>query len=119
MSRKRGARYETLALNYLRDRGLRLLERNYRCKMGEIDLVMEDDETLVFVEVRFRESADFGRAAASVTPHKQRRVAKAAAHYLIRRGNQREPVCRFDVIGIDNIAGEPDIEWITSAFEAT
>jgi putative endonuclease len=102
---------ERLACAYLRDSGLRLLERNYRCRRGEIDLVMRDADTLVFVEVRFRASTRFGTPAETVDVHKQRRLAAAAAHYL-----QHHPTslpCRFDVIAV---SGTDRIDWIRNAF---
>jgi putative endonuclease len=103
---------ERLACTYLERRGLRLLERNYRCRRGEIDLVMRDTDTLVFVEVRFRTSSRFGTPAETVDSHKQRRLASAAAHYL-----QRHPTnlpCRFDVVAVN---GANSIDWIRSAFD--
>lgn len=108
---KVGGEKERLACAYLREKGLRLLERNYRCRRGEIDLVMREAHTLVFVEVRFRASPRFGTPAETVDIHKQRRLAAAAAHYL-----QHHPTnlpCRFDVIAIN---GANHIDWIRSAF---
>lgn len=116
MSRDRGGTYENLALNYLQRRGLRLEERNYCCKAGEIDLIMRENDILAFVEVRFRESPDYGGALASVTPAKQRRIARAAAHYLQGRYPGREPYCRFDVVGIHLINERAEIDWIPNAF---
>jgi len=102
---------ERLARSYLEGQGLRLLAHNYRCRRGEIDLVMRDADTLVFVEVRFRASSAFGTPAESVDVHKQRRLAATAAHYL-----QRHPTalpCRFDVI---SVGGGDRIDWIRDAF---
>lgn len=113
----RGQRAEQLALRYLADRGLRLLERNYRCRCGEIDLVMRDGETLVFVEVRFRSRPEFGGAAASVDCRKQRRLINAARHYL-QRYRQTESLCRFDVVAM-GAAGDNSIEWLQNAITAT
>jgi putative endonuclease len=102
---------EEIACRYLEGQGLRLLARNHRCRHGEIDLVMRDAETLVFVEVRYRRSQAFGGAAQSVDAHKQRRLVSAAGHYL-----QIHPThlpCRFDVLAIG--AGDR-IDWIRHAF---
>ncbi|MFX7820786.1 YraN family protein, partial [Acinetobacter baumannii] len=77
---------EDAALVYLQQQGLRLLERNWRCKAGEIDLIMQDDATLVFVEVRRRKNDRFGGAAASVTWHKQQKLIRAAQWYLQQAG---------------------------------
>lgn len=102
---------EQLAERFLRARGLRTLARNYRCRPGEIDLIMRDGQTLVFVEVRFRRSARYGTAAETVGRVKQHRLAQAAAHYL-----QRHPSvlpCRFDVVAI---TADTDIQWVKHAF---
>ena len=110
---------EDRALDYLQQRGLRLLCRNYRLAGGprqrgaEIDLVLQDsDGTLVFVEVRARRSARHGGAAASVLPSKQRRIVRAAQHYLM--GLAVQPPCRFDVVAIDGEA----LQWLQGAFDS-
>lgn len=105
-----GAAGEAQALAYLQAQGLKAVGSNFRCKAGEIDLVMQDGETLVFVEVRKRASRSHGGAAASVTPHKQARLIRAAQFYLQR--HRFPPACRFDVVAID---GER-IEWLRDAF---
>jgi len=107
---RRGEQAEDQAAAWLQRQGLTLVARNHRCKGGEIDLIMRDGDTLVFVEVRRRNSTRFGGAAASVTAAKQRKLRHAALHYL--QGLKTEPPCRFDIIGID-----PDgIQWIRDAF---
>jgi putative endonuclease len=107
-----GERGEEAAARYLEEHGLRIVARNFRTRMGEIDLVAQDGDVLVFVEVRLREDARFGGAAASVGPAKQRRLAAAARLYLARLG--REPRCRFDVVAVER--GEP--QWLRGAFDA-
>lgn len=104
-----GAAGEKRALAYLQDHGLVLVECNFRCKTGEIDLIMRDGATLVFVEVRARADMRHGGAAASVTPAKQRRLIRAAQRYLQRF--RMPPACRIDVIAID--AG--DLTWLKNA----
>ncbi|MGH8713019.1 MAG: YraN family protein [Casimicrobiaceae bacterium] len=105
----RGAAAEALAAEFLQARGLAIIERNYRCRGGEIDLIARDGRTLIFVEVRLRSSAAFGGAAASITAAKRRRLALAAAHYLARLN--REPPCRFDAILLTSL--DPGrIEWL-------
>ncbi|MBB3117367.1 YraN family protein [Pseudoduganella violacea] len=94
-----GQASEDAALEHLLGQGLQLVERNFRCKVGELDLIMRDGAVLVFVEVRRRASKRFGGAAASITPAKQRRLIRAAQFYLLRY--QPLPPCRFDVIAID------------------
>jgi putative endonuclease len=98
--------------------GLRLLERNYRCRGGEIDLVMLEGATLVLVEVRLRTSAEFGGAAASVARSKQRRFILAAKHLLLTRPGYRRMGVRFDVVAIDagSTADTPCVSWIRDAF---
>ncbi len=122
-TKKRGDAAEALALAYLLEAGLRLLERNYRTPGrggGEIDLIMRDkDGTLVFVEVRQRSSQSHGGASASISASKQRRIIFAARYYLMRLASP--PPCRFDVVLVQ---GGPDavvaasIEWLRSAFDA-
>ena len=113
----RGQQAEHLALRYLMAQGLRLLEQNYRCRCGEIDLVMHDHRTLVFVEVRFRSHSGFGGAAASIDGRKQGRLINTAHHYL-QRHRQAESLCRFDVVAIGP-GGDNDIEWLQNAITAT
>ena len=107
-----GALAEALAAAYLQARGLRLLERNYRCRMGEIDLILAEGPVLVFVEVRLRRNPDFGGAAASITATKRQRIMRAARHYL---SGKPEPACRFDAVLLDALAADR-VEWIKDAF---
>lgn len=93
-------------------RGLRPVQRNYRCRGGEIDLVMRDRGQLVFVEVRYRRGDSHGGALASVDARKRRRLVIAAQHYLLMHGWQG--ACRFDVVGFD--ASSPDGTWVRDAF---
>ncbi len=110
---------ESLALAYLQRQGLVLVQRNYRLAGGphargaEVDLILRDrDGTLVFVEVRARAGGEHGGALASVTSSKQRRIVRAAQHYLLRL--QTLPPCRFDVVGLDG----GQISWVKGAFAA-
>jgi putative endonuclease len=118
-TKARGDAAEDHALAWLLARGLVLVQRNYRLaggprvSAGEVDLILRDgDGTLVFVEVRQRSSAEQGGAAASVTRSKQRRIIRAAQHYLMRLPTL--PPCRFDVLAID---GE-QVQWLQAAFDA-
>jgi len=97
----RGEQAEMLAADFLVSRGLAVVARNYRCRGGEIDIIAQDGETLVFVEVRLRRDASFGGAAASITGGKRQRLAIAARHYLGRLG--REPFCRFDAVLFESL----------------
>jgi putative endonuclease len=107
----RGREAEERAARHLEGRGLRVVERNFRIRRGEIDLICRDGTTLVFVEVRLRSRSDFGGAAASITAGKRRRIVLAAQHYL---AGKAECDCRFDCVLID---GE-QLEWIPNAFAA-
>jgi putative endonuclease len=115
-----GRRAEDLARRHLEARGLRLLERNYRCRAGELDLVMLDGDTLVLVEVRSRSTSDHGDAASTVGARKQLRFTRAARHLLLARPDYRRLPARFDVVAIDpGPAGEPPrVTWIRGAFQA-
>ena len=113
-----GRRAEDVACRHLEAHGLRLLERNYRCRAGEIDLVMLDSATLVLVEVRSRSTSAHGDAASTVGARKQRRFIRAACHLLLTRPDYRRLAARFDVVAIDSGgSGEPPrITWIRDAF---
>ena len=109
---RRGLAAEQLAADYLEGRGLKLLARNYRCRFGEIDLVLREGGTTVFVEVRQRANASFGGAGESITRAKRARLLATARHYLARRGAID---CRFDALLLTGKV-EPQIEWIRDAF---
>jgi putative endonuclease len=102
-----GQEGENIALTHLSEHGLALVERNFRRPFGEIDLIMRDKGTLVFIEVRRRANSHFGGAAASITYSKQRRLILAAQAYLSRYA-QSPPPCRFDVVAIDG----GQVTWI-------
>jgi putative endonuclease len=109
---RRGEAAEALAAAFLERKGLAIVARNYRCRLGEIDLVAREGDTTVFVEVRRRASAAFGGAAASITAAKRARLVRAARHYLSRLKTM--PPCRFDALLIEG--DPPRIEWIRDAF---
>ncbi len=113
-----GTAIESAAIIWLRQHGLICLERNFRCKGGEIDLIARDGRTLVFVEVRLRNRDDFGSAAESVTLTKQRRVIHAAQYYLTTRDDHRNEDCRFDVLAAKHVEGIIVWEWVQNAFYA-
>ncbi len=105
-----GAQAEDQALHFLLDQGLKLKQRNYTCRLGEIDLILLEGATLVFVEVRMRSSRSFGGAAQSITARKRQRLLAAARHYLSQQ--RTTPACRFDAVLIER-GGAP--EWIKDA----
>ncbi|WP_417697890.1 YraN family protein [Psychromonas sp.] len=112
-SNTRGVQAEQQALAFLQKQGLLLICQNFYCRFGEIDLIMSDQGTLVFIEVRYRKNQDFGGATASITPQKQRKLIKTAKQYLSQLDD--EPYCRFDVIAISESAIQP--QWIQDAFQ--
>lgn len=107
-----GTAAEDLAAAFLRRQGLAIVDRNFRCKGGEIDLVARDGAALVFVEVRLRRSSTHGGAVASVDAAKQRRILRAARTYLAGRGDVQ---CRCDVVALDAL-DPARIDWIRNAF---
>lgn len=114
----RGSWAEDVALDTLIGEGLTLVARNYRCRHGEIDLIMRHDGELVLVEVRYRRSGALVDGAESVNAAKQRRLVAAAEHFLQRQGRHAETACRFDVISVSGTAASPRVDWITDAFQA-
>ncbi|MEN8206733.1 MAG: YraN family protein [Pseudomonadota bacterium] len=112
----RGKDAEDRACHYLQTQGLQLLQRNYRSKRGEIDLILQDKSSLVFVEVRYRSNPRFGTAAESVDRRKQSRLIACAQHYLLTHPDSCEQPCRFDVVSITE--STTAIEWIPNAFTA-
>ncbi|WAJ70095.1 YraN family protein [Catenovulum adriaticum] len=110
-----GQGYEKAAETFLAKKGVTTIERNFNCKLGEIDLICQAGETLVFVEVRYRNNKSHGGAASSISPAKQRKVKKAALFYLQQQNiNVNHCAIRFDVVTID---GEiTNLNWIKNAF---
>jgi putative endonuclease len=102
-----------MAAHFLQRRGLKLLHQNYRCRMGEIDLILQDGDTLVFAEVRLRSRGDFGGAAASINAAKQAKLVRTAQHYLATLAHI--PPCRFDAVLFDTLENT-DPEWVRNAF---
>jgi len=118
----KGARGEQQALFFLQQNGLLLVTRNYRCSLGEIDLVMRDGNALVFVEVRLRGASSFGRSEDTVNRSKQQKVIRAAQHYLTSHSLSELIPCRFDVVAINPTGSRhrtADINWIQDAFSTS
>jgi putative endonuclease len=108
---------ERVAEQYLKDQGLIPVTQNFRCRMGEIDLIARDGHCLVFVEVRYRGAGSFSRAGLTVDIHKQRKLIRTAALYVAKRPQYANSVMRFDVVAIDSDdRGEVTIDWIKDAF---
>lgn len=116
MNRKMiGNRAETLACNYLQHHGLTLVTRNFYCRRGEIDLIMRDHESLVFVEVRYRRQTRYGHAAETVVRSKQVRIIRCAQYYMHFHHAWNDGA-RFDVVSIEGEPGDPAITWLKDAF---
>ncbi|MFQ6004643.1 MAG: YraN family protein [Woeseia sp.] len=111
-----GRRAEKLALAYLKSNGLRKIATNFRCRMGEVDLVMQDGDCLVFAEVRFRNQNRFTTAVESVDRHKQRKIIRTAAAFLGRYPKYGNYSVRFDVVGLDRSENQTAVKWIRDAF---
>ncbi len=106
---------ETLAQKFLLDQGLLLVEANFRLRIGEIDLIMKDDEVLVFVEVKYRSSEHWGTSLEQVTPRKIQRIKRVAQAYL-QRQSADVPYVRFDVVGISPAGTGYRFNWVKGAF---
>ena len=110
-----GRKGENLAASYLREQGWEILERNYRTRLGEIDLVCRDHESIVFVEVKTRASADFARPDESVTQRKQAKLRRLVEEYLVAHRLEASDV-RFDVLGVTLGSHRTEFEHIVGAF---
>ena len=113
---KFGQQGESLAIWYLKQNGYKILEQNYRTKLGEIDIIAKDKKTLVFVEVKIRKSVRYGSPKWAVTPNKQRKISMVALSYL-KATKQSGTRARFDVVAITSNQDEPQIEIVKNAFE--
>ena len=114
-----GQQAETIARDFLLTQGLRLLRQNFRSRQGEIDLIMSQGDSLVFIEVRYRTREDYGGALASVDSRKQRRIIRCASiTYASTRTSNTYPYLRFDVVCVELGERSPKCQWIQHAFEA-
>lgn len=111
--RKVGADYEKQAAEFLEEQGYRILERNYRNRMGEIDIIGWDGKYLVFIEVKYRGSNSKGGALEAVDLRKQKRISKTALFYRMQKGISEETPCRFDVVGIE----QERVSLVKNAFD--
>lgn len=116
-TKQQGDFFEQTALDYLLTQKLKLIERNFSCKLGEIDLIMREQEFMVFVEVKYRKSNYFGEPFEMVSPSKQQKICKTAQIYLQKHGlNEYNTFCRFDVVSIKGPAASSEITWLKNAF---
>ena len=112
----RGREAEERACRHLQRQGLALTQRNYRSPFGEIDLVMQEHDTLVFVEVRYRSSDDFGTPAETVDARKQARLRATAEHYLQNTPRASKKACRFDIVALTGDGGDGNFHWLRNVF---
>ena len=117
-TRQQGSRWEASAERFLKRKGLKTIQQNFHGRFGEVDLVMLDGPTLVFVEVRFRSNARYGSGADSVTVQKQQRIILAARRFLQCHKRHQQRPCRFDVVSIGDKNGKAVVNWIRNAFDA-
>lgn len=111
-----GMQAEQAAADYLKKQRLKMVMCNFRCTMGEIDIIMREDNTLVFVEVRLRNTSQFASALESVDKHKQTKLRKTAEYYLQQQKITDKLACRFDVVAVHYQEDQPVFEWIQNAF---
>lgn len=122
-TREQGEYTESLACQFLENKGFKFIERNFNCRFGEIDLIMQDNDSLVFVEVRYRRNNNFGSGAETITTNKQSKLIKTASAYLQQHAKLNQHPARFDVISITGPIETTNIEnikfdWIENAFGA-
>lgn len=115
-ARDKGTEIEQAVARHLKQQGLKLVEHSYQCRFGEIDLIMRDKHTLVFVEVRYRKQQGFGSALESITYQKQQKLIRTASHYLQSKGIQ-DIHCRFDAVGVHPEENKLVMQWVQHAFE--
>ena len=113
-----GQKSEALAVKYLKKNKYKILTQNYRTRMGEIDIIAKDKDTLAFVEGKARKSKDYGHPKGAVTPWKQRKISMVALHYL-KATKQSDAKARFDVVAISFAESGPEIEIIKNAFDVS
>jgi putative endonuclease len=116
VSSQSGQWAEDFAHAYLCQQGLQPIERNYRCRQGEIDLIMQQQTILVFIEVRYRQNSSYGGSLESIDYYKQQRILRTANHYLHTHSWAQQYPCRFDVVLIQGHLTTPQICWLTDAF---
>lgn len=116
ISQQRGRRAEDIASLYLQRQGLVLVERNFQCYQGELDLIMLDQDCFVFIEVRLRQRIDYGSPLETINRSKQRKMISTASYYLQKKQLLHRISSRFDCVGLKPHAGKMEIEWIKNAF---
>ena len=117
-TKQSGKQAEELAANYLAKQNIELITRNFHCRFGEIDLIGIDQETLVFIEVRYRKNEQYLAAVETIDQHKCKKIVITSEYYLNKHKKYQSYFCRYDVITITGTLDKPVIEWIKNAFQA-
>ncbi|MCH7881005.1 MAG: YraN family protein [Proteobacteria bacterium] len=118
-NRRKGLHYESQARDYLVRRGLKLVTENYLCRFGEIDLIMLQQESLCFIEVKYRKNQGYGGAISAIPPQKQRKIVKTALFFVAEHKTLAQRAMRFDALIIQqHAAGDSEVDWIQNAFYA-
>lgn len=112
-----GDRHEAYAVDIIRKSGLEIVETNYLCKLGEVDIIARNHQDLIFIEVRYRRSESYGGALQSVDKKKQKRIGLAANHYLQKHKLTNKVACRFDVFAITGNLKQLKYQWVEAAFD--
>jgi len=116
-SHSRGKATEEFAKQYLIQQGLVFIDNNVHCRQGEIDLVMQEGQTFIFVEVKYRKNNHFGGAISAISPSKQKKIKHCVAFFLQKNNlNEYNTLCRFDVIALDGDINQPQVTWLKNAF---
>jgi putative endonuclease len=119
-NKSKGQHYESLASDYLKEQGLKLLNRNFQCRFGEIDLIMMQREVLCFIEVKYRNSMGYGGAASAIPVQKQKKIVKTAQIFIAENNRLKQHAMRFDALLMQQQKGDQNIsiDWIQNAFYA-
>jgi len=113
----KGQATELFAQHYLSAQGLTFIDKNFHCRQGEIDLIMRDGDTYIFVEVKYRKNSSFGGAIAAISPSKQKKVKHCVTFYLQQAGlNEYNTSCRIDVVALEGNIINPEVTWLKNAF---
>jgi putative endonuclease len=115
--REQGTWYEDIACEYIKDRGARILRRNYRVRSGEIDIIAKDEKYYCFIEVKYRKDDKYGAPEAAVDFYKQRQISKVSKHFLSYILKSYEVPIRYDVIAISGSEGAVSVKWLKNAFD--
>lgn len=116
-TKKIGDEHELLACHYLERQGLTIIEQNFHSRGGELDIIAQESNTLVFVEVKYRKNKNYGGAISAISPNKQEKIRRTAQYYMQQAAlNEYNTACRFDVIAIEGCGNKAEFNWLKNAF---